>query len=135
MKDPPQRAWNEAFEEWVVVNAFSLVTISKALYTVPSRLIGHELRALVYAEVVRLFLGNTLVIEIPRQQAGGKRINYRHLVANLMRKPGAFANYVFRDDLFPSLVFRQAYDKLVERKPERGGQGVFGYFAPRCDGQ
>jgi transposase len=119
MKDPPQRAWNEAFEERVVVNAFSLVTISKALYTVPSRLIGHELRALVYAEVVRLFLGNTLVIEMPRQQAGGKRINYRHLVAHLMRKPGAFAGYVFRDDLFPSLVFRQTYDKLVERKPER----------------
>jgi len=119
MKDPPARAWNEAFEERVVVNAFSLVTIAKAVYTVPSRLIGYELRALVYAEVVRLFLGNTLVIEIPKQQPGGKRINYRHLVAHLMRKPGAFANYVFRDDLFPSLTFRRAYDRLVERKPER----------------
>lgn len=119
MRDPPKRAWNEAFEERVVVNAFSLVTISKALYTVPSRLIGHELRALVYAEVVRLFLGNTLVIEMPRQVAGGKRINYRHLVAHLMRKPGAFAGYVFRDALFPSLVFRQAYDSLMKHKPER----------------
>jgi len=119
MKDPPKRAWNEAVEERVVVNAFSLVTISKALYTVPSRLIGHELRALVYAEVVRLFLGNTLVIEMPRQVAGGKRINYRHLVAHLMRKPGAFAGYVFRDALFPSLVFRQAYDSLMKHKPER----------------
>jgi transposase len=119
MKEPPQRAWNEAIEERVVVNAFSLITVSKALYTVPSRLIGHELRALVYAETVRLFLGNTLVLEMPRQQPGGKRINYRHLVSHLMRKPGAFANYVFRDDLFPSLVFRQAYDRLVERKPER----------------
>lgn len=119
MKDPPKRAWNEAVEERVVVNAFSLVTISKALYTVPSRLIGHELRALVYAEVVRLFLGNTLVIEMPRQVAGGKRINYRHLVAHLMRKPGAFAGYVFRDALFPSLLFRQAYDSLMKHKPER----------------
>ncbi len=119
MKDPPKRAWNEAVEERVVVNAFSLVTISKALYTVPSRLIGHELRALVYAEVVRLFLGNTLVIEMPKQAPGGKRINYRHLVAHLMRKPGAFAGYVFRDALFPSLVFRQAYDSLQKNKPER----------------
>ena len=119
MKNPPARAWNEAVEERVVVNAFSLITVSKALYTVPSRLIGYELRALVYAEVVRLFLGNTLVIEMPKQQAGGRRINYRHLVAHLIRKPGAFANYVFRDDLFPSLVFRAAYDRLLEKKPER----------------
>jgi len=119
MKSPPTRAWNEAIEERVVVNAFSLVTISKALYTVPSRLIGHELRALVYAEIVRVFLGNTLVIEMPRQQPGGRRINYRHLVAHLIRKPGAFAGYVFRDDLFPSLMFRKAYDRLVESKPER----------------
>jgi Integrase core domain len=119
MRDPPERAWNEAIEERVVVNCFSLVTVGKALYTVPSRLIGYEMRALVYAEVVRLFLGNTLVIEMPKQQAGGKRINYRHLIAHLMRKPGAFAGYVFRDDLFPSLAYRKAYDRLVERKPER----------------
>jgi transposase len=119
MRDPPERAWNEAIEERVVVNCFSLVTVGKALYTVPSRLIGYEMRALVYAEVVRLFLGNTLVIEMPKQQPGGKRINYRHLIAHLMRKPGAFAGYVFRDDLFPSLAYRKAYDRLVERKPER----------------
>lgn len=119
MPDPPERAWNAATEERVVVNAFSMVTVGKALYTVPSRLIGYELRALVYAEVVRLFLGNTLVLEMPKQLPGGKRVNYRHLVGHLMRKPGAFAGYVFRDDLFPSLVFRQAYDRLVEKKPER----------------
>lgn len=119
MPDPPEKAWNEAVEERVVVNAFSLITVSKALYTVPSRLIGYELRALVYAEVVRLFLGNTFVIEMPKQQPGCKRINYRHLVAHLIRKPGAFAGYVFRDDLFPSLVFRQTYDRLVAQRPER----------------
>lgn len=119
MKDPPLRAWNEAVEERVVVNAFSLVTIGKALYTVPSRLIGRELKALVYAEVVRIFLNNTFVLEMPKQKPGGRRINYRHLVAHLVRKPGAFAGYVFRDDLFPSLVFRKAYDRLAESKPER----------------
>jgi len=36
-----------------------------------------------------------------------------------MRKPGAFAGYVFRDALFPSLVFRRAYDRLVETRPAR----------------
>jgi len=119
MGELPARAWNEAVEERVVVNAFSLVTIAKALYTVPSRLIGQELRALVYPEVVRLFFGKTKVLEMPRQPAGGKQINYRHLVGYLMRKPGAFAGYVFRDALFPSLVFRRAYDRLVETRPAR----------------
>jgi hypothetical protein len=126
MADLPAREWNEAVEERVVVNCFSLVTVSKALYTVPSRLIGYEMRALVYAEVVRLFLGNTLVLEIPKQKPGGKRINYRHLISHLVRKPGAFAGYVFRDDLFPSLIFRRAYDRLLECKPERADKEYVG---------
>ncbi len=90
MKDPPERGWNDPVEERVVVNAFSLVSVSNALYSVPSRLIGRGLRARVYPELVRLFFSGTLVMEVPRQQPGEKRINYRHLVAQLVRKPGAF---------------------------------------------
>lgn len=119
MKELPKRAWNDPIEERVVVNAFSLISAGRALYSVPSRLIGRELRALLYPEVVRLFLGSTLVVEVPRQAPGAKRINYRHLVAQLLRKPGAFAGYVFRDDLFPSVTFRKAYDALVAWRPER----------------
>jgi len=40
-------------------------------------------------------------------------------VAHLLRKPGAFANYQYREELFPSVVFRQAYDALAKAKPER----------------
>lgn len=29
-----------------------------------------------------------------------------------MRKPGAFARYRYREDMFPTLVFRRAYDAL-----------------------
>lgn len=36
-----------------------------------------------------------------------------------MRKPGAFANYRYRDDLFPGLAFRHAYDALVTASPTR----------------
>jgi len=42
----------------------------------------------------------------------GHRINYRHIIWSLVQKPGAFAQYRYREDLFPSLVFRQAYDEL-----------------------
>ena len=36
--------------------------------------------------------------------------------AALMRKPGAFRNYRYIDSLFPTVVFRRAYDRLVESK-------------------
>lgn len=42
------------------------------------------------------------------------RIDYRHLIHALLRKPGAFERYVYREALFPTVVFRKAYDALVE---------------------
>src|ERR1700691_5882083 len=35
------------------------------------------------------------------------------------RRCGAFAAYRYREDLFPSLVFRRAYDALRERRGDR----------------
>jgi hypothetical protein len=41
------------------------------------------------------------------------RIDYRHIIHTLVRKPGAFRRYVFREALFPSLEFRRTYDALL----------------------
>lgn len=119
MKDLPERDWNDPTEVLPRVTSFSTISVDKVLYSVPSRLIGRELKALAYPEVVRVFLGSTLVQEMPRLAPGSRKINYRHVVAHLMRKPGAFANYQYREELFPSVVFRQAYDALVRKRPER----------------
>lgn len=119
MKSLPERHWSDPVEERPQVTAFSTVSVGKALYSVPCRLIGRELRALVYPEAVRLFLGETLVQEMPKLEPGKRRINYRHVISQLVRKPGAFANYQYRDELFPSVVFRQAYDVLKQKRPER----------------
>jgi hypothetical protein len=35
----------------------------------------------------------------------------------LVRKPGAFENYRYREDLFPTSRFRMAYDELRETVP------------------
>lgn len=40
------------------------------------------------------------------------RINYRHIIDWLVRKPGAFENYRYKSDLFLSSWFRMAYDWL-----------------------
>jgi hypothetical protein len=119
MKGIPEHGWNDPKEVSPTVTAFSTITVDKALYSVPSRLIGRVLKALIYPEVVRVFLDRNLVQEMPRLAPGARKINYRHVVARLLRKPGAFQTYQYRDELFPTLVFRQAYDALVAKRPER----------------
>ena len=37
----------------------------------------------------------------------------------LVRKPGAFAHYRFREQLFPTMNFQRAYDALWEWRGER----------------
>ena len=55
--------------------------------------------------------------------AGKHRIDYRHIIDWLVRKPGAFENYRYRSDLFPTSWFRLAYDALREEQgPKRGAQ-------------
>ena len=57
---------------------------------------------------------------MPRVRGEGKhRIDYRHIIGWLVRKPGAFANYRYRSELFPSSQFRMAYDILKEQCPSR----------------
>ncbi len=119
MKELPERDWNDPKEVWPTVTSFSTISVDRVVYSVPSRLIGRDLKALAYPEVVRVFFGNEMVQEMPRLAPGSRKINYRHVVAHLLRKPGAFANYQYREEMFPSLVFRQAYDALSKKRPER----------------
>ncbi len=49
--------------------------------------------------------------------SGKHRIEYRHVIDSLVRKPGAFEQYRYREDLFPASRFRIAYDLLRERNP------------------
>ncbi|HTT77405.1 MAG TPA: hypothetical protein VMF50_15690 [Candidatus Binataceae bacterium] len=46
-------------------------------------------------------------------------IDYRPIIWTLVRKPGTFARYRWREELFPSLVFRRAYNALRSRLGER----------------
>ena len=39
------------------------------------------------------------------------------MIWSLVRKPGAFATYRYRQDLFPTLVFRRTYDRLCQTGP------------------
>ena len=47
------------------------------------------------------------------------RVDYRHIIGSLVRKPGAFARYRFREQMFPSMTFRLSYDALRQWRGER----------------
>jgi hypothetical protein len=50
---------------------------------------------------------------------GKSDIQYRHIIDWLVRKPGAFENYRYREELFPTHRFRVAYDWLKSNSPSR----------------
>src|SRR5207249_7888789 len=50
----------------------------------------------------------------------------RHVIDWLVRKPGAFADYRYRADLFPSSPFRLAYDVLCQQQPARAAKEYLG---------
>ena len=72
------------------------------------------------AEAIEVWYADALVQTMPRLRGQSKhRIDYRHVIDWLVRKPGAFARYVYREDLFPTVTFRRAYDALLAQQPER----------------
>jgi transcriptional regulator with XRE-family HTH domain len=112
--DPCQRLF-------VTVSRFSTIRVLRNTYSVPSRLIGSELTVRVRAEQLELFLGSSFIMTLPRLKGLHKcRIDYRHVIWSLVRKPGAFAAYRFRDEFFPTTTFRRAYDAITATKPVKG---------------
>ena len=80
----------------------------------PSRLIGVKLLARIYESRIVLLEGAQEVARLPLSRGDrGAVIDFRHLIGYLLRKPGAFAGYRWREELFPSLVYRAAYDHLT----------------------
>jgi hypothetical protein len=107
----------------VSVSRFSTIAVLGNLYSVPSRLIGTPLKVRVWAEKIECFVGPQLALSLPRLVGNHKHlINYRHIIWSLVRKPGAFAEYRWREELFPSLVFRKAYDQLQHSQPKNCDQ-------------
>lgn len=104
----------------VRVTRFSTIRVLHNTYSVPSRLIDTPLMVRIRAEVLELYVGTVCTLTLPRLHGRyGARIDYRHLIVSLIRKPGAFAHYRYRDELFPTTSFRKAYDTLATQQPSR----------------
>ena len=108
----PATRFPQATEITVRVSCYSTARVKNCAYSMPSRLIGTLVQARVSeAEVSFHYLGEAVAI-YPRSRAQEPRIDYRHVIDSLVRKPGAFVGYLYREELFPRPVFRQTYDRL-----------------------
>jgi hypothetical protein len=100
-------------ELMVSVRNDSTIRVNKMVYSVPCRLIGMKLLARIGENEIVLLVGAREVARLPLSRGDrGAVIDFRHLIRDLLRKPGAFAGYRWREELFPSLVYRAAYDRL-----------------------
>ena len=104
---PEYTTWRTKVRKW------STIRVTNRTYSVPSRLCGHEVEVRQYADYLEVYYKGQMVERLERVRGEQKaRIDYRHIIWSLVRKPGAFARYRFREHLFPTQVFRQAYDAL-----------------------
>ena len=119
----PERRLNDFKQKRVKVGPGSAIRLQHNVYSVPSRLKGEWVEARLYAEYVEIWYAQRMIERMPRLRGEEKhRINYRHIIDCLVRKPGAFENYRYRDDLFPSSRFRMAYDVLTQTIAHRANK-------------
>ncbi len=127
------------------VTTFSSIMVRKGVYTVPSRLKGHQLTIHLYDDRLDCFLGSTLVYAMKRlardASAPNRRrylVNYRHVAESLRRKPGALLHLSYRDQLHPTPVYRATWDALIAAGDERHACRVYAgllYLASDSDCQ
>ncbi len=111
----------------VRVQSGSTITVERNIYSVPARLIDEWVEARVYAEVIEVWYGQRKEELLPRLRGRHKhRIDYRHVIGWLVRKPGAFAGYRYRAELFPTSRFRMAYDVLAATASGRAAREYLG---------
>jgi Mu transposase, C-terminal domain len=120
MRELPARRMESAKRERVKVDSGSLIHVDRNAYSVNSRLIGEKVEARLYLDRIEVWYGQKKVENLPRLRGRTKhRVDYRHIIEWLVRKPGAFENYRYKEDLFPTSRFRRAYDALQENAPSQ----------------
>lgn len=108
-------------EATVQVTTSSGFSLRKVFYTVPSRLIGHRLKARIFDDRIELLLAGRHIETFPRGRApkGGRGhvVDYRHVIHSLRQKPGALAGLVYRDQLFPRSEYHRCWERIEAAMP------------------
>ena len=120
MRPLPARRLDDFTRQWVKVSPSSTIRVRHNTYSVDSRLIGERVQVRVWADQVEIYYGGRSHSRMPRLRGEGKhRIDYRHVIHSLVRKPGAFLRYRWREDLFSG--------DLVSSRLRRAAPGLSGH--------
>jgi len=124
LKPLPARRTADFEEVDARVSKFGVFTAKGVLYSVPSRLAGHRVKVRLHSTHLDAWLGGVKVFQCERLFASAaerhpRRIDWRHMLPGLKRKPGAFARWVLRDAMFPRSEYAQAWEFINTKLPER----------------
>jgi transposase len=120
LKSLPQNKIDAFNRMDVRVSGASTILINHNIYSVNSRLLKEKVRVKVFSEHIEVWYAQRMVHKMPRLRGEGKHdIKYRHIIDSLIRKPGAFENYKYKEDMFPTTRFRIVYDVLLKNKTPR----------------
>jgi hypothetical protein len=119
----PERRYESCQRLEARVDSGSLIHVDRNAYSVNSRLIGEQVEVRLYVEHLEVWYAQRLIEQLPRLRGRNKhRVSYRHIIDWLLRKPGAFEQYRYREDLFPTSRFRMAYDSLQQTHGDRAAK-------------
>jgi len=120
LKPLPPLPLAEFDETTTYINKYGLARVGKNAYSVPEVCAGETLRVRVYETHVEFYHDQRMLIAHERLTGDrGVRIEWRHLLPELLRKPGAFARYRHRSHFFPGEVWRQAHATLGKTLSEK----------------
>ncbi len=121
--DLPRRRTTDFTRLTAAVTRNSTMTVDKVLYSVPPRLIGRKLEVHLFDDRLECFLGPTAVLVLPRVRPVGpqraRRIDYRHVIGTLKKKPQALRSLIYRDELFPQSSYARAWQALDAALPPK----------------
>jgi hypothetical protein len=113
LKELPNLRYEDYETRTCKVSRGGTIRLLHNTYSVHSRLVGETVKVRVYADKLEIWYAQRRIETLPRLRGeNGHYINYRHHIDRLVRKPGAFENYCYKDDMFPTSQFRIAYDIL-----------------------
>jgi len=113
LKELPNLRYDDYETKACKVSRGGTIRLLHNTYSAHSRLVGETVKVRVYADKLEIWYAQRHIGTLPRLRGeNGHYINYRHNIDRLVRKPGAFENYCYKEDMFPSSQFRIAYDML-----------------------
>ncbi len=126
MKPITVKPWPQMRELIVRVGNNGVLRVGSNGYSVPSGLKGKRATVRIYEWHIEVWYANQRLETLPRMPgAHHYQINYRHVIDSLLRKPGGFRNFRYRDDLFPQAVFRQTWETLNDHFPPRKADLIY----------